>query len=253
MNLKNHLIELMEECFKDKEKLFNYKLFEKNELSSSGDFEIPTFKLDGNLKVLQQTIGVLLLSILKEKRYNTVDYVDNKKDFVLSKRYSLENHNIVFTDLCDISLYIGNGWIITVFEVNYHHLLSLFSNDPYKLMLFLYFSVQNAFLDTKILYYDINPDSKNPFFMIFSFISSFTPDNIYYGSYMLENYGICPVDKFNKSLKVKAKPLYLSLEKLNKQRFGSDDKDISKSVSREDKPKRKRNRTNKKEEINTGN
>lgn len=226
MDLKSHLLEIMEDSFKDKEKLFNYKLFEKNEISSSGEFEIPNFKLDGNMQPLQQTIGVLLLTLLKEKRYNIVNIIEDKKEFVLGKRFFLENHQTVYTDLCDISIYVGDGWIITIFEINYNHLLSLFQEDPYKLMLFLYFSVQNAFLDTKILYYNINPDPRNPYYMVFSFISSFTLDNIYYGSYVLENYGICPLDRFSRSLKTKAKPLYNSLEKLNRLRFG-DGKNIS--------------------------
>lgn len=250
MNLKEHLLELMEEYFKDKEKLFNYKVFERNEISSAGEFEIPVFKFNDKLEPLQQTIGVLLLTLLKEKKYNVVnEVIEDKKLFVLEERFKLDNHITAYTDLCDISLYIGNGWIITLFEINYNHLLSLFQNDPYKLMLFLYFSVQNAFLDTKNLYYDINPDPRNPYYMIFSYISAFTLDTIYYANYIFETYGICPLDKFNKSLKTKAKPLYNALNKLNKERFNAG-KNISNSeITKPSEVKRKRGRP-RKQEIN---
>lgn len=226
--MRNYIIELMEENFKDKEKLFNYKLFEKNEISSSGDFDIPTFKLDRSLKPLQNTIGVLLLTLLKEKKYSLAPEIEDKKKFILFDRFK-EEENKFYSDLCDISLFIGNGWIITVFDINYNHLLSVFQDDPFKLLMFLFFSVENAFLETRILYYDLNPDVRNPYYQVFSFISSFNVDNIYYASYLMENYGICPSDRFNKTLKIKAKPIYNLLAKMNKERFKDGD-NISVSI-----------------------
>lgn len=183
------------------EKPFNYKFIQRNELISSGTLELPPIDLES--KVLGKSIGVMLLTEAVRGNMNILKKpFKDPKQFVVKERYeATKSNNNAF--LFNFAFYMGNGYILTVFDIEPQHALFPFcAENFYKVSHICFEAVYFGLLHAKLLYYE---SSETHYTLLF-----FTSVSTFFfplAKFVAESYGLVTAEKMYKYYKRRARKI----------------------------------------------